>query len=103
MTPAQRRWKWVKKDRLPAYILAQMGGKGKADKEVKETKETRAEAAKRAADAKERGAEDASKVQAALGVSAQDKEAKETNLNKKNDFQVDYSKTENVSKKLKEI
>lgn len=53
---------------------------------------------------KEKGAEEAKQLQNALGVAGQsDKEAKETILNLKNDFAIDYTKHDNVYKKLKEI
>ena len=36
MTPAQRRLRWVKKDRLPASIQAQLAQRDKNKKETKE-------------------------------------------------------------------
>ena len=71
-------------------------GKGQKDT-TKEVKEEKPDKKKVALD---KG--DSNKVGDALGAAA-DKEAKETNLNKKNDFSVDYTKTENVAKKLKEL
>lgn len=88
MTPAQRRLKWVKKDRLPLHMQEKL--KEKEKNKIKETKERAKQATGVAIDTAEK-------------VFQGEADSKETQLNLKNDFQVDYRVTENVIKKLKEI
>ncbi len=85
MTPAQRRLKWVKFDRLPLYLQELLGKKKKPAKTTTGAKE-----------------EDDGK-KPVITVPAGEKEDKETVLNLKNDFNIDYTNTENVHQKLKEI
>lgn len=82
MTPAQRRLKWVKKDRLPGYVAKDKIEKPKPTKDAKDT---------------------AAQALNALAGQQTDKEAKETILNLKNDFQIDFTIRDNVIKKLKDI
>ncbi len=80
LTPAQRRLKWVKFERLPLYLQELLGKKKK--------KEPREGISKPKEDDERKGP--------IPTPSAGEKEDKETVLNLKNDFLIDYSKTENV-------
>lgn len=96
MTPAQRRLKWVKKDRLPAYLQQQLNQKTK--KEAPQP--TAAEVQKQQKQDKEAGEQKANQISAALT----EKETKETVLNLKTDYQsLDFTKLDIVQKKVKEL
>ena len=89
MTPAQRRLKWVKKDRLPQY-LQDILNKKKTTKVVEKEKDKRA------------GEEKVEQITKA--ISSTEKEAKETVLDIKTNYQtIDFTKTDNVVKKIKEL
>ena len=92
LTPAQRRLKWVKIEKLPLYLQELLSKKKK-----KEPKETSGKTKDEDEDAPK-------KVVPPIGsVAPGEKEDKETVLNLKNDFLIDYTKTDNVHNKLKEI
>lgn len=87
LTPAQRRLRWVKLERLPLY-LQELRNKKKKKKAVDvESEEDGRKAVK----------------QQPTPISAENNEDKETILNLKIDFQIDYTKADNVSTKLLEI
>jgi hypothetical protein len=71
MTPAQRRLKWVKKDRLPLAMQEKLKEKEKAKQ--KETRERTVKVAGHAGETADK-------------VFAGEQESKETQLNLKNDF-----------------
>ena len=94
MTPAQRRLRWVKKDRLPASIQAQLAQR---DKNKKDNKEAAAKLEKEPSERKPDGT-------AAGAAAGEKKEIQETILYVKNDYlQLDFTKSDNVAKKLKEV
>ena len=92
LTPAQRRLLWVKKERLPLYLQEYLNNKKKkkVGKQVNESDEE--EQIKKP-------------TPQPSGEAAKDgeKEDKVTILNLKNDFAIDYTQSENVHNKLREI
>lgn len=93
MTPAQRRLKWVKFERLPQHLQDIMNKK-KASK-VREPKPPKEAAGEEGKATKEAQKKDATQVE---------KEAKETQLDTKSNYAtIDFTKPDNVQKKLKEL
>lgn len=95
LTLAQRRLKWVKVERLPLYLQELLNKKKKKDRKEKP-------AAKDAEDS-EVESSDSEKATAVAAGEAGEKEDRETVLSLKNDFNIDYTKNENVYSKLREI
>ena len=97
MTPAQRRWKWVKKERLPLHMQEMLNQGKKPAKDTGKDKEKEKEKDKTV------GQANVDKLKNALAPSTE-KEAKETILNLKTDYSViDFTKADNVVKKIKEL
>lgn len=94
LAPAQRRLKWVKVDRLPAYLQEMLKNKGKKTKKpAKVVKDSESEESDEVSDKEPELAQTAS----------QNNDDKLTQLNIKNDFVIDYTKHDNVHNKLREI
>ena len=86
MNPIERRWKWVKKDCLPADLVALMDSLGKKGKKKKSDKERGGQAQNDKIDADEAEAETGADFV--------------TQVNFRNDLQVDYSISQNVRERL---